>query len=131
MSKRRKKEMPPDDVRRFEQSISIDIHLSGDGRSFAQLIGDVLDFVLKRNAPTPRVTVDEPVSLLATPAPALTRREREIARLIASGLRNEDIAAQLVLELNTVKSHRASIYKKLNVHNIAQLRDKRESYAES
>lgn len=45
----------------------------------------------------------------------LTEREREILNLIAQGLTNQEIAAQLVIEVGTVKNHIHSIFDKLNV----------------
>ena len=51
-------------------------------------------------------------SLLVEP---LTAREVEILRLIAAGLRNEQIADQLFISLATVKRHIANAYGKLDV----------------
>jgi two-component system, NarL family, response regulator LiaR len=45
----------------------------------------------------------------------LTEREREILNLIATGLTNQAIAEQLVIEVGTVKNHIHSIFDKLNV----------------
>jgi two-component system response regulator NreC len=53
----------------------------------------------------------------------LTAREREILALIAQGLTNRDIAAQLVVSLNTVKTHRLRIYQKLGLHDRVDLVD--------
>lgn len=44
---------------------------------------------------------------------ALSPRELEVLRLIAAGLRNQDIADQLFISLATVKRHIANIYGKL------------------
>lgn len=46
---------------------------------------------------------------------ALTRRERDVLRLLAQGRSNDDIAAELVLSVRTVESHVASIYAKIGV----------------
>jgi LuxR family transcriptional regulator, maltose regulon positive regulatory protein len=43
----------------------------------------------------------------------LTRREREILRLLARGLSNQEIAAELVLSVRTVERHISNIYDKI------------------
>jgi DNA-binding CsgD family transcriptional regulator len=48
---------------------------------------------------------------------ALTRREREIARYVAGGLTNPEIAAELHLSPRTVEHHVASILRKLELPN--------------
>jgi DNA-binding NarL/FixJ family response regulator len=47
--------------------------------------------------------------------PALTRREREIVRLIGKGLSNKEIAGSLRIEVPTVKNHVHHILEKLRV----------------
>ena len=61
-----------------------------------------------------------PVSAPAGPSVAdlaepLTAREVEILRLIAAGMRNQEIADELVISLSTVKRHIANTYGKLGV----------------
>jgi DNA-binding NarL/FixJ family response regulator len=51
----------------------------------------------------------------------LTRREREILRLVAAGLSNADIARRLVISPLTAKTHVARILAKLDCHDRAQL----------
>ncbi len=61
--------------------------------------------------------------------PALTTREREVARLVARGLDNQAIADQLYITGNTVKSHLHSITGKLGLTReqiIATRRDQDE-----
>ncbi len=48
-------------------------------------------------------------------ADELTRREREVLRLLARSRSNDQIAAELVLSVRTVESHVASIYAKIGV----------------
>ncbi|MGB7536935.1 MAG: LuxR C-terminal-related transcriptional regulator [Anaerolineales bacterium] len=47
----------------------------------------------------------------------LTARELEVLRLMAQGLRYEEVAGRLVISLNTVRSHVKTIYGKLGVDN--------------
>jgi DNA-binding CsgD family transcriptional regulator len=52
---------------------------------------------------------------------ALTRREREIITLVASGLSNKAIADSLFIARDTVEQHRKNINRKLGVNNLAGL----------
>jgi DNA-binding CsgD family transcriptional regulator len=45
----------------------------------------------------------------------LTKRERDVLRLLVQGRSNDEIAAELVLSIRTVESHVASIYSKIGV----------------
>ena len=51
----------------------------------------------------------------------LTRREREILKLIGEGNRNKEIAEFLCISPKTVEKHRANIMDKLNLHNASAL----------
>jgi DNA-binding NarL/FixJ family response regulator len=51
----------------------------------------------------------------------LTRREREVLRLVAEGLRSSEIAERLRIGVRTVESHRASLMHKLNLRNQAEV----------
>jgi two-component system, NarL family, nitrate/nitrite response regulator NarL len=63
----------------------------------------------------------------------LTKREREIAGLVRSGLSNKSIAHSLSLSEGTIKSHLHKIFQKLNIRNryglIAALSDAQEHLA--
>jgi LuxR family maltose regulon positive regulatory protein len=60
--------------------------------------------------------VAEPVeTVVAEPVEVLTARELEILRLIAAGMRNQEIADHLFISLHTVKRHIANAYGKLGV----------------
>lgn len=51
----------------------------------------------------------------------LTKREREIIKLIAHGKTGQDIADNLHISLSTVNNHRKHILIKIGLHNIAEL----------
>ena len=51
----------------------------------------------------------------------LTEREREILKLVADGLTNNQIAERLIISPKTVDTHRTHIMDKLNLHNRAEL----------
>jgi DNA-binding NarL/FixJ family response regulator len=56
-----------------------------------------------------------------SPAPALTRREREAAELIATGLSDKEIARRLNISLATAKLHVHNLLGKLNVQRRGQV----------
>ncbi|MBB5790009.1 response regulator [Jiangella mangrovi] len=105
----------------------------------AALAGGACGFLLKRSGPTllveavraavagdtlisPQVTV-RLLRHLRRPTPSavaddvLTDREREVARLVARGLSNAEIAAELFISAGTAKNHLANIQQKLGVRN--------------
>ena len=109
---------------------------------YAALRNGACGFLLKRSGPallteavraamagdtliSPQVTVRLLRHLTTPAAPAardadpmpLTSREREVARLVAQGRTNAEIAAELFITAGTVKNHLAGIQQKLGVRN--------------
>ncbi|ADB49951.1 LuxR C-terminal-related transcriptional regulator [Conexibacter woesei] len=84
--------------------------------------------VLARRGPWPPVgfvaeLLDERPAGTAAEAPgdsALSQRERAILRYLPSGLSKREIAGELGVSANTVKTHVSSIYRKLDVRSRAQ-----------
>lgn len=58
---------------------------------------------------------------LEGPSDPLTDREREIARLLALGNTNQEIASQLYLSVRTIETHRAHVMAKLGLSTRAEL----------
>jgi two-component system, NarL family, response regulator NreC len=52
---------------------------------------------------------------------SLTKREREILKLLAEGRSVKEIAATFDLSVKTVEAHKFNLMRKLNIHNKAQL----------
>jgi len=59
----------------------------------------------------------EPAHAPEHPFAVLSKRELEVADLIARGYRNAEIADILVISAHTVNDHTKKIYRKLNVHS--------------
>jgi two-component system, NarL family, response regulator NreC len=51
----------------------------------------------------------------------VSRREKEILKLLAEGYTNKEIAGMLCISVKTVEKHRANIMAKLDTHNVAKL----------
>ncbi|HSD19614.1 MAG TPA: helix-turn-helix transcriptional regulator [Anaeromyxobacter sp.] len=69
--------------------------------------------------PEPVQVGPEPVQ--APPSDGLTQREREVALLVADGLRSREVAERLGIASQTVKSHLKTIFDKLGVRNRVEL----------
>lgn len=52
----------------------------------------------------------------------LTPRERQIAKLLLQGVPNHGIAERLSLSVRTVENHRTSLYRKLRVNSLEELK---------
>ena len=78
-----------------------------------RLDGDAVDAVLARGRPPGQAAG-------ATGPPGLTAREVEVLRLVARGLSNKEIAAQLVITRKTAGNHVEHVYAKIGVSNRAR-----------
>jgi two-component system nitrate/nitrite response regulator NarL len=58
---------------------------------------------------------------VASPFSVLSPREREVADLVAKGLRNRDIAAALGISEGTVKVHLCRVYERLGISSRTEL----------
>ncbi len=57
------------------------------------------------------------------PCEALSRQEERVLRLLAGGLSNPEIAEELVISVNTVKTHLKNAYRKLNINSRREARE--------
>jgi len=51
----------------------------------------------------------------------LSKRERQVAQVVATGISNREVAEQLHITVRTVKEHLTSIFAKLGIHDRLQL----------
>jgi DNA-binding NarL/FixJ family response regulator len=61
-----------------------------------------------------------PLSYRDDERPAITRREEELLRMMATGASIPEAARRLYISVKTVKNHLSSIYQKLDCHDRAQ-----------
>jgi DNA-binding NarL/FixJ family response regulator len=80
-------------------------------------VGQAIGYALSTKAPAAPLAQDLP----SPEALPLTRREREVATLVARGLTNRQVATELVLSEHTVRQHVKNILKKLGVHSREQV----------
>ncbi|WP_284741665.1 LuxR C-terminal-related transcriptional regulator [Amycolatopsis sp. RTGN1] len=79
---------------------------------------EALTLALHRRAPDPRQAASRSTSSAGA---TLSRRETEIAKLIAEGLSNPDIASKLVISARTVEKHVSNILTKIGLNNRQQV----------
>jgi DNA-binding NarL/FixJ family response regulator len=63
-------------------------------------------------------------TLMSTKNPALEglfEREIQVLRLVAEGRSSKEVAVALNLAVETVRTYRKSLMKKLKIHNVAEL----------
>lgn len=64
---------------------------------------------------------NEQVSAFRSRLEQLTQREREVIRMVAHGFANKEVAREFGISEKTVQVHRGSAYRKLNIHNAAEI----------
>jgi LuxR family maltose regulon positive regulatory protein len=68
----------------------------------------------------PELFSDQGYTALIEP---LSQQELRVLRFLVAGLSNLDIARELVLSTNTIKTHVKSIYRKLNIKSREEARE--------
>ncbi|HKG24329.1 MAG TPA: helix-turn-helix transcriptional regulator, partial [Thermomicrobiales bacterium] len=69
----------------------------------------------------PTASVEAPATISVGPAPSLSPRELEVARLVALGRSNREIGGELSISTATVERHVANIMTKLAFRSRAQI----------
>jgi LuxR family maltose regulon positive regulatory protein len=82
------------------------------GRDYIQRLLALLEPAAAKSTTTPHTAQEAELPVLLEP---LSQRERKVLRLLAAGLSNPEIANELVVSLNTVKTQVQSLYRKLQV----------------
>jgi DNA-binding NarL/FixJ family response regulator len=99
--------------RRFEAAFA-----EGAAYSLDQAVTLALGQAPHAGAPSPTTVSDAPAAIREV---GLTRREWEVAQLLAVGLSNKDIAARLVVSLRTAETHVEHILSKLGFNSRTQV----------
>jgi DNA-binding NarL/FixJ family response regulator len=79
---------------------------------------DLIDVIRKVHAGARPMSADVAAQLSARAvSPSVTAREKEVLQLMATGMRNKEIAAALVITEDTVEVHAKKIFMKLKVQD--------------
>jgi predicted ATPase/DNA-binding CsgD family transcriptional regulator len=85
-------------------------------QGIAMSVAEVVDYALGQTPVKPAAA-----ATAAKPSTVLSRRELEIARLIAEGLTNKEVAARLFISIRTVETHVTNMLNKLGLSSRTQL----------
>ena len=99
------------DCSRHELQIAIQTVLEGKTYISPQVAGRVMEGYLESSKKLKKKTDWD----------TITRREREILKLVAEGYKNRQIAELLHISIKTVEKHRANIMNKLDLHSASEL----------
>ena len=99
------------DCSRHELRIAIRTVLEGKTYISPQITNQVMDGYLESSRKLKKKTDWD----------TITRREREILKLVAEGYKNRQIADLLHISIKTVEKHRANIMNKLDLHSASEL----------
>lgn len=99
-------------MERLGERLRIEVTAVGKGRTQLHL--------WREGVPAPVPSPGEPATAPSA-ADGLTQREREVALLVADGLRSREVAERLGIASQTVKSHLKTIFDKLGVRNRVEL----------
>lgn len=91
------------------------LHIAASKQIFPEYTAALLALFAGEEVPMPPPTTTE--QRKAVLVEAISEREIEVLQLLADGRTNNEIAQDLFVSVNTVKSHLKSIYGKLNVSN--------------
>jgi len=100
-------------MERIGERLRIEVTAVGKGRTQLHL--------WREGVPTPVPSPTGEESPAPSAADGLTNREREVALLVADGLRSREVAERLGIASQTVKSHLKTIFDKLGVRNRVEL----------
>lgn len=82
---------------------------------------EAIEEILAGNLYTPSLSTKNKRLTSSYSYKALSFREREILRLLASGMTNKEISEFLCISINTVETHRKNFMKKLNLHSLSDI----------
>lgn len=91
-----------------QMSLGMNKIMGGDLWFSRQMSNDLIQLFRKQKIYTSNIIVD------------LTNREKEIMNLLSLGASNNEIATELVVSENTVKTHLHNVFKKIKVRNRLQ-----------